>query len=253
MRRTLTLLAALTLSTAPVACSSDLADDAGGTEPAGAPVTTEAPAPPTAPTSGSSVTLPGGDLAAVLLTVDDLGAGWQRETDVSPQDVSSIGELPCPEATVDAAVVDRLVPTAVVMFSGTDPAVLEGIQEFVVAGDADRLAADLDALFAAAQRCLGAEWVTDDGERVRYDPFDLPDLGDQRLAGELTVGEPPDFTATTWRGHSAIVRVGELALMINQFEILPTPEAVPAMDANGFVALLEAAVARLAGQEPVAS
>lgn len=219
---------------ASVACSSE---DGGTTTVASsaAPATTEP-----APTEPATTSV----LAPLLLTVDDLGPGWEVDPDVNPADFTSIGDLRCTDSALNPTIVERLVPTDVVILNGTDPAVFEGVQELMLSGDPARLAADLDILFEAATACLGSERVNEDGERVRYDPFEIPDLGDQRLAGELTVGEPPDYQ-TTWRGHTAIVRVGAIALMVNQFEILSTPEAIPSMTGDDFIALLELAVDRV--------
>ncbi len=238
MKRISTLLAAVTLGVATTGCSSDLQ--------VAPPSSTSQPTPATAPepsTTSTPATAGEDELSALLLDAADFGPAWVPETDVGVADFTSLGELPCPDTAINPTIVARLMPTEAAIFTNPDAAIIEGAQELLLTGDPARLAADLDILFEGAQMCLGAEWVDDDGERVLYEPFDVPAVGDQRLAGRLTVTEPDG--ATTWRGWSAIVRVGTVAMMLNVFEILPTPDAVPTISDEAFVTLLQTAVDRL--------
>ena len=94
---------------------------------------------------------------------------------------------------------------------------------------------------------MGVQYeVPDSGEKVEYDLVDVGELGDQRSAATITAFEPPEFT-TTWRGHTAIVRVGAVVIMLNEFEILKSPDEKPTMTDEMFTSLLTEAVSRLGG------
>ena len=189
------------------------------------------------------------ELKAKLLTVDDLvgvEGDWSVMADMTPDDLGSLAESPCPDAAIDPQIVERMIPTDAVIFEPTDEAT-RGVQELILAGDPEQLASDLEVVFGSVESCVGQQYeVPGSGEKVQYDLVDVPEFGDQRSAARLVAFEPPDFT-TTWRGHTAIVRVGGVVIMINEFQILDSPDAEPFMDDAEFVALLESAVARLGG------
>lgn len=208
-----------------------------------------APATTPATTSAASTTVPGPDLTPLLLTVDDLvglDGEWTVMTDMSPDDLGSLASSPCPDTTLDPELVERLRPTAGVIFEPADGS-MQGVQELILSGDPARLEADLEAVIGSVESCVGEQYeVPDTGEKVQYDLIDVGDLGDQRAVATVTAFEPPDFM-TTWRGHTAIVRVGDTAIMVNQFQILDSPDLEPSMTDEEFVTLLQAAVAKLAG------
>ena len=188
-------------------------------------------------------------LHPLLLAVGDLAGletEWTVMTDMDPADLGSLAESPCPDTTLAADLVERLRPTDGVIFEPTDGS-LHGVQELILSGEPTQLEADLDVVFGSVESCVGEQYeVPGTGEKVQYDLLDVGDLGDQRAVATVTAFEPPDFT-TTWRGHTAIVRVGGVAIMVNQFEILGSPDATPRMDDSEFAALLQAAVAKLGG------
>lgn len=248
MQRISNLLATLALAVAATACSSDLA----GTPTTGSPsppATTSSDTavsgaiPDTAIASPASTEPTASPVVTVPLVADDLGGGWST-TDVDADTVVSLAQLPCPGTELDADVVERLQPTAARLLDLARGEAPLAIQQFVVQGDAEQLADDLDAVFAAAVACLGTDRVDDAGGRVRYDPFELPPLGDQRLGGTVTIAEPPDFVQTI-RGHTAIVRVGGTALMLVQYEVLSSPDAGSTFTDARYLDLLALAVDRI--------
>lgn len=62
----------------------------------------------------------------------------------------------------------------------------------------------------------------------------------------ITVGEPPDF-ATTWYMRSALVRIGDALMAVQQFDIVQTAGAEPPTSDADFEALVTLAVERLIG------
>lgn len=189
------------------------------------------------------------ELKAKLLTVDELvgvDGEWTVMTDMTPDDMGSLGESPCPDGALADDIVERLRPTDAVIFEPSDSS-MRGVQELILSGDPAQLESDLAAVFGSSETCVGEQYeVPGTGEKVQYDLVDVAELGDQRIVARITAFEPPDFT-TTWRGHMAVVRVGGVAIMLNEFEILDSPDTEAAMSDDEFVTLLEAAVAKLAG------
>jgi hypothetical protein len=230
MKTTMTLLALLGLTVAGAACGEDEA-----TESTAAPVTTVAEVTTTRPV----------DLDTLLLDASDVGEGWTANTELSVEDLGSLAQSPCENTAPNPTIAARLQPTAGVIFEPDDGS-MQGIQELAVEGEPSQLAADLDIVFEATDQCIGVESTTPDAEKVTYEALEIPQLGDQQMAATVTAFEPPDFQ-TTWRGHSAIVRVGGVAIMLNQFEILSSPDDEPTTSDADFIALLETAVAKLGG------
>jgi hypothetical protein len=103
----------------------------------------------------------------------------------------------------------------------------------------------MDAVFGAIEQCIGIETTAPDGELVTLAPLELPPIGDERLGVAVTVLEPPEFQTTTWLGHIAIVRVGNVAIMINQFDIVDSPDVAPPTSDAEFVTILERAIERV--------
>lgn len=194
----------------------------------------------------TTTTAPTADLSALLLDVADVGEGWSATTALSPEDLGSIADSPCAALVMNPTIIERLKPTTGVQFQPTDGS-KRGLQEVALTGDPARLPQDLQAVFdGIAEVCAGVESTTPDAERIRYEPFAVPALGDQRLAIIWTAHEPPEYQVT-WRGHTAIVRVGAIAIMLTQFDILPTPQDEPLMSDAEFVEVLRKAVDKLSG------
>jgi hypothetical protein len=230
MRKKVSIVAVLGLLAAAGACGEDHKESRTTAAPATAVAATTTTASPT-------------DLAPLLLDASDVGEGWNASTELSIADLGSIGESPCPGTAINPTIAQRLKPTVGVQFEPADGS-KRGIQEVVLSGNTERLAADLDIVFGGVDVCKDVETTTPDAEKLRYEPLAVPELGDQRMAAIVTVFEPPDFQVT-WRGHTAIVRYRSIAIMLNQFEILPSPQDKPVMSDAEFVELLRKAVTKL--------
>lgn len=194
----------------------------------------------------TATTMSTDELESRLLNAGDIGAGWIGTTVVDGTELGTLAESPCPGVTLPAAITERLRPVAGVRLNpidGTNRAVFEGI----IVGEPATLADDVQALFDAAASCAGTEFTSENDEHVRYDDLLLPALGDQQMASVMTIGQPPDHQLTV-RGHTAIVRVGELVLSVTQFEVMTTPEAPALTSDEAFIELLRTAVARLKGE-----
>ena len=184
-------------------------------------------------------------LEALLLNAADMGAGWIGTTAVSGSELGSLAESPCPGVTVDPEVTARLKPVVGVRITpsdGTNRAVIEGI----ITGDPATLSADVQALFDAAESCSGTDFTVANQEKARYDSLLLPAVGDQQMATVLKIIQPPDYQLTA-RGHTAIVRVGDIVVSLTQYEVMTRPEAEPITSDAAFIALLQTAVQRVKG------
>jgi hypothetical protein len=189
-------------------------------------------------------TLPDADLSGLLLTPADVPGDWQVVTEATAADFGSVADLPCEDAAVDPTIADRLTAEAGVILEPADGS-LQGIRQVLVDGEAEQLGSDLDAVFGALESCLGVESTAPDGERLTSEVFPVPELGDQRTAIATVVGEPPDF-ATTWRVHTLLVRVDDVAMQLTQFEIVRDGDE-PTVTDDEVLALFETAVERLEG------
>jgi hypothetical protein len=184
-------------------------------------------------------------LEALLLNAADMGAGWIGTTAVSSSELGSLAESPCPGVTIDPEVTARLKPVVGVRITpsdGTNRAVIEGI----ITGDPATLSSDVEALFAAAQSCSGTDFTGAKQEKARYDTMLLPAVGDQQMATVLKIIQPPDYQLTA-RGHTAIVRVGDIVVSLTQYEVMKTPDAEPITSNSAFTALLNTAIQRVRG------
>lgn len=184
-------------------------------------------------------------LEALLLNAADIGAGWMGTTAVSSSELGSLAESPCPGVTIDPEVTARLKPVVGVRITpgdGTNRAVIEGI----IIGDPATLSSDVQALFAAAESCSGTDFTGANQEKARYDSLLLPAVGDQQMATVLKVIQPPDYQLTA-RGHTAIVRVGDIVVSLTQYEVMTKPDTEPITSDATFIALLQTAVQRVKG------
>lgn len=263
MQRISTLLATLALGMATTACSSNLEETASTASSPRTPAATDAAAvTETASTTGSTVPASTSSTSStttvtassepltsgVPILVADLGDAWVN-VPIDPLTEPSLGDLPCQDVQLDRDLIRRLEPVDAATYLLDSGDVHLAVQQYVVRGEAEQLASDLVDLFDAAQACLGVERVNEDGERVLYESFDLPDVGDQRLGGIMTILEPGGVL--TMRGHTAIVRVGSMVLMLVQRELLATAATVPMVDDAAFLKLLQMAVGRMEGDEPM--
>lgn len=193
---------------------------------------------------GPSSSVPAADLTGLLLTAEDVPGDWQAVTEATAADFGSVADIPCEDTVVDPTIGERLTAEAGVVLEPADGS-LQGIRQVLVAGEADQLASDLDAVFGAFESCIGTESTTPDGERLTSEVYPVPDFGDQRMAVTTIVGEPPDFE-TTWQVHTLFVRVDDVAMQLTQFEIVRGGDE-PTVTDDEVLALFETAVERLGG------
>ncbi|HNJ96918.1 MAG TPA: hypothetical protein PLV13_02240 [Ilumatobacteraceae bacterium] len=181
-----------------------------------------------------------------LLNAGDIGAGWISTTAVTAQDLGGLSSSPCPGVTIPAAVTTRLKPVTGVRLTpadGTNRAIIEA----VVVGDEETLTSDLQAVMDAAESCTGTEIVSENGDKARYDSVMLPAIGDQRMATVVLGSQAPEFQLTT-HGHTAIVRVGGIAVLLTQYEVMTNPDAPVIVTDTDFIGILKTAVDRISAE-----
>lgn len=197
-----------------------------------------APTEPTTPTSTAPSS--GEDLESLLLVADDLGAGWELGQPVNEFDFTDSTQIPCDTMAINPVIAARLTPTTGVQFTPADDST-QFVAEFAVAGQADRLEADL-YFFAEGMDACAASTASADQTGLRVERFSLPAVGDQSMAFTMIGGEP---SGPTWHLRSARVRVGTIAITLNVTEIGADDPTQPTMSDAEFVELLETAVAKL--------
>jgi hypothetical protein len=196
-------------------------------------------------TSQPTTTLSPTQLHAKLLDVGGVGAGWQVGHAVNDADFSDATQIPCEGVTLDPAVTQRLTPVTGVQFEPTDQS-YKHLIEFVLTGDPKQLDADLQTYFTTLERCSTVTTTTAGASAVTVNELTIPRLGDQRAAYVLTGKESPG-SDITWYGRSAAVRVGSIAIELGLTEILSTTQDKPQISDDGFVKILQTAVAKLNG------
>jgi hypothetical protein len=190
-----------------------------------------------------TTTLSATQLQAKLLDVGGVGAGWQVGHAVNDADFSDATQVPCEGVTLDPPVTQRLTPVTGIQFEPTDQS-YKHLIEFVLTGDPKQLDADLQTYFAALETCSTVTTTIAGASAVRVNKLTIPKLGDQRAAYVLTGKESPG-SDTTWYGRSAAVRVGSIAIELGLTEILPTGQAQPQISDEGFLKIVQTAVAKL--------
>lgn len=240
MRRTsatVRVIAAFVLAGAVVGCGDD---DSGSTTTSTAePTTTDAtPTSSVAPTS-----MPDDELEALLLEVDDVGAGWKLGSPINLMDLTMSAEL-CADVVLDRELAQRLDGDTGVQFEPVDGSYRHLMQQLNVE-EPGRLSLDLQAYFDAAAECVAVAPDTPDTSVPTMDELALPLLGDQRQAfafkGLESTGGP------VWFVRTAVVRVGQIAVMLGLTEILDAPDQAPTTSDDEFVALVERAVDKVLG------
>jgi hypothetical protein len=231
-------IAALGLVSALAAC--------GDNETSGSTTTSTSSESATTTTSISSTTtgtVSTAQLDSMLLDVGDVGASWQVGPEVTDAYVSDSAQFPCSDMALNPTIIGRLTPVTGIQFEPTDGS-HEHLIEFLVAGDPQRLAMDLQFYFEGMEACAATTPTTTGAGTLTIEHFTIPELGDQRAAYILTGVESPD---STWYVRSAGVRVGSVAAEVALTEILSTPDDEPTITDGEYVRLLETAVAKLSG------
>lgn len=224
MRTSMKFLAVTALATASLGCGSDETTS-----------TTEAQ---------TTTTMSIAALHDMLLTVDDLGTGWVTGEPINAADLTDSVQVPCPDQGINPTIAARLRAQSAVQFDGAG-ASYSHLIEFIVSGEPTQLAADLDVWFEGFDACMTSTTSAgSDPTLLSIEQLALPTLGDQR-GGYVLDGRESSSDTVVWHGHTAIVRVGGVAITVGLIEILDSASAQPTIDDAAFVTMVEAAVANL--------
>lgn len=226
MRRLTHCVAVAVLAVTAASCSDD--DDVADT---------------TVTTATTMGVPPAAAVEAMLLTADEIEAqfggdpGWTVEPIDYEEGLSGYLQLRCDDVVLDPTIVERLTAAA-----GIDGGREDGnanLAEFLLAGDAEQLSADLDAWRAADESCAATPSTTADTSATRE--LAVPELGDEQFAETGTCeGWGPDS-----QSYSALVRIGTVAIIVGVCEGAVSEGAELLISDEEFVQLLEAAVAKV--------
>lgn len=197
------------------------------------------------------------DLAAVLVTPEDLGEGWSVTPDPETGGTSGVVSeemrdmLPriqfCGKASAEAVAAAKSLrwdafrqlnlATETEMSQPTSPEPGERpehdlvfVQEFLMSGDPAEVEATYDALESGVRACWGERTVTEDGEKDRTLRLRVPAVGEDRVGTRDIVTEPgPGRHAAKWDLRSVLARDGEVLFSIMVAEVT-TPKVEPVLD-----------------------
>lgn len=177
----------------------------------------------------------------MLLDDDDVGAAWQLGPAITDADLTDAVQIPCPDMAINPTIADRLTPVTGTQFEPVDRS-SKHLIEFVVTGDPEQLAGDLQVMFDAMDACSATTPTTTGTGSLTVEPLTMPQLGDQRAAYVLIGVESSD---ATWYVRQADVRIGATAVHVGLTEILQSPDDDPSISDGDFVQLVQTAVAKL--------
>lgn len=198
----------------------------------------------TTPSSSVVATsMPDDELEALLLDVGDVGTGWKVGSPINLMDLTMSAEL-CADVVLDRELAQRLNGDVGIQFEPADGSYRHLMEQLNVE-EPGRLSLDLQAFFDAAAECVAAAPTTPGTSVPTMEVFALPALGDQRQGFAYMALESTE--APVWFVRMAIVRVGQIAVMLGLTEILDTPDQTPTTSDAEFVALVERAVDRVLG------
>jgi hypothetical protein len=206
---------------------------------------TSASSPASAPASASVPTPEA--LAAALVRPEDLDGRWtlREGPDASPTGVPGLvpeeqqGNLPRPElcdkaGTDSVRAAEQLRWQAFRQLNLTltdDPRMHQVfVQEFLLADDADRVAATFDAVTAGIRACFGARTTYDKGVTGTSRPLAVPRLGDAALGGRTIVLESSPRGPATWDLRSVLVRHGTVLMNVQIGEVGFFDDVNPVVD-----------------------
>lgn len=216
------------------------------------------------------------ELAAHLVTEQDLGEGWtivanpETETKDDPGVITDANRdtLPriefCDKAGADsrAAALDlkwgafrqlnlatpteAAQPTDRPSDDTTRPEHdLVFVQEFLMSGTTAEIRSAYDALAAGVQACWGVTTEYPDGEVGTSESLQVPTLGDERVGSRDIVTEPgPGTEAGIWDLRSVIARDGNVLVGVTIAEVT-TPAVEPVLDDAQIARILTTIVDRL--------
>jgi hypothetical protein len=223
------------------ACGSDgRAPQAGPDQgPSAASSSASAPASATVPTPEA--------LAAALVSPEALGGRWtvREGPDASPSGVPGVvpeeqqGNLPRPELC-DKADTDSVRAAKQLRWQAfrqltltltDDPRTHQVfVQEFLLADDADRVAATFDTVTAGIRACFGARTTYDKGVTGTSRLMAVPRLGDAAVGARSIVLEDSPRGTATWDLRSVLVRHGTVLMSVQIGEVGFFDEVEPVVD-----------------------
>jgi hypothetical protein len=179
---------------------------------------------------------------ARLLTVSDLGTGWQPGAAINASDLAAFAQLPCEQSSLEPAVAKRLTAVTGVQFDPSDRSYKQLI-ELVVTGAPSQLDRDLRSLFDGIAACSGEAASS---AKVIVKSLSIPPLGDQRAAYSITQSGSSS-AATTLCVRVGYVRLGSVAVALGLADFQATARGGSLLSDGTYVQFLKTAVAKLGG------
>ena len=178
----------------------------------------------------------------VLLTLDDLDAGWRAGPETGEADLVDLAtaiRMPCPDVGINPTIATRLAPSAAVQFESAD-GTSRHLIESVTIGGPGRLGLDVEVWIGGLDACVARGANPDEG-LVRFERMTLPALGDQRAAFLQVATEEPGSPPYWWM-RTAIVRVDRVLIIVGVIEVVDAEGSQPTFDDAAFVDLVTDAV-----------
>jgi hypothetical protein len=182
---------------------------------------------------------------ARLLTVSDLGTGWQPGAAINASDLAAFAQLPCEQSSLEPAVAKRLTAVTGVQFDPSDSSYKQLI-ELVVTGAPSQLDRDLRSLFDGIAACSGEAASSAKVMKVIVKSLSIPPLGDQRAAYSITQSGSSS-AATTLCVRVGYVRLGSVAVALGLADFQATARGGSLLSDGTYVQFLKTAVAKLGG------
>lgn len=192
------------------------------------------------------------DLAASLLTADDLGGEWLAVPDFASGMLSDEmkGEISLPElcAQADAAAVEAAaglewqVGAAFSRGEMSEDGYVPTLVQLMLVGETDEIASTFEALRQGLAACAGTDQVFEGEGAFRIEEVPLPAVGDDRIGLRYQQTDAPtDHVHFDMR--PMLVRDGAVIMWLNETEI--TLAAEPAVALDELSGILTAAVENL--------
>ena len=215
--------------------------------------------PTTAPTARSAE-----DVAALLLTPQDLGDGWSTRTD--PTGESGLDEgvvtddnrdlLPRFEQCASADEPPQSAPLHWDAFRQLDLATqvtgkppgpgvrpthhLFFVQELILADDPSAVTTMFADLEEEMTACIGRQSTSDDGEEITSKALEAPAVGDEAAGLRYIVTEPGGAGGPVWDLRDVVYRDGDLLVALSVVEIA-SPTIERALDDAELARIVQAA------------
>lgn len=207
------------------------------------------------------------ELAAVLVTEDDLAGEWAVTPGPGGEPASGVVTeeqqemLPrvqlCPEASaesVDAAdglawqaftMLDMTPQDPLDMVAGDRAGRMMLVQEYLLADDPAQVAETYGLVAAGMAACLGEVGEDDDGHTGTSEAVSVPEVGDERFAELDTIREPGDVEAV-WYVEQVLVRDGPVLMYLAVTEVTVGEGVARQLSTQDVDAVVSAAAAGIA-------